>query len=211
MTHDGAESSADQLSALRALVAEGRGELAVIRLRRLLQAEPHLGDAQALLASTLLSLHQPEEALRAADAAVEAAPQSAQGHHLRARVLLQLRQAAPALAASEAAVAREPLVPTYQKALVRAALGAGDLDAAQSGAAALRRLAPDEADGRLGEAEVARRRGRLKRADALITDLESSHPDHPGVIRLRRAITTDQSAAPRPGFFARLIGRFRRR
>ena len=111
MIDDTAGSAAEQLSALRALVADGRGELAVIRLRRLLQGEPRSIEAQALLASTLLSLHQPEEALRSADAVVAAEPNNPEGHHLRARVLLQLGQASPALAASEAAVDREPLVP----------------------------------------------------------------------------------------------------
>ncbi|MFZ1438241.1 MAG: tetratricopeptide repeat protein [Candidatus Microthrix subdominans] len=212
MIDDTAGSAAEQLSALRALVADGRGELAVIRLRRLLQGEPRSIEAQALLASTLLSLHQPEEALRSADAVVAAEPNNPEGHHLRARVLLQLGQASPALAASEAAVDREPLVPAYHKALVRAALSCGDLDAAQSSSAALGRLAPEEPEGRLGEAEVARRRGHLKRADALIGHLEVSHPDHSGVRRLRRAIDEAKAAAPpRRGFFARLADRFRRR
>ena len=205
MIDDTAGSAAEQLSALRALVADGRGELAVIRLRRLLQGEPRSIEAQALLASTLLSLHQPEEALRSADAVVAAEPNNPEGHHLRAR-------ASPALAASEAAVDREPLVPAYHKALVRAALSCGDLDAAQSSSAALGRLAPEEPEGRLGEAEVARRRGHLKRADALIGHLEVSHPDHSGVRRLRRAIDEAKAAAPqRRGFFARLADRFRRR
>lgn len=84
----------------------------------------------------MLSLHQPEEALRAADAAVQSAPDAAEGHHLRARILLQLGQAGPALAAAEAAVAREPLVPTYQRALMRAGFAANNLDAAQAGAVA---------------------------------------------------------------------------
>ena len=212
MIDDDAGSAAEQLSALRALVADGRAELAVIRLRRLLQREPRSVEAQSLLASTLLSLHQPEEALRAADAVVAGAPNNPEGHHLRARVLLQLGQAPPALAASEAAIAREPLVPAYHKALVRAALSCGDLDAAQSSSAALGRLAPEEPEGRLGEAEVARRRGRLKQADALICDLETSHPDHAGVRRLRRAIDdAEVPAPPRRGFFGRLFDRLRRR
>lgn len=211
MIDDGAGSAAEQVSVLRALVADGRAELAVIRLRRLLQAEPQSTEAQALLASTLISLHQPEEALRSADAVVTAAPHNPEGHHLRARVLLQLGQAAPALAASEAAVAREPFVPAYHRALVRAALSCGDLDAAQSSSAALGRLAPEDPQGRLGEAEVARRRGRLKRADALICDLEASHPDHAGVRRLRQAIDRARSETPRRGFFGRLFDRLRRR
>jgi len=171
-----------------------------------MEGEPRSIEAQALLASTLLSLHQPEEALRSADAVVAAEPNNPEGHHLRARVLLQLGQASPALASSEAAVDREPLVPAYHKALVRAALSA------QSSSAALGRLAPEEPEGRLGEAEVARRRGHLKRADALIGHLEVSHPDHSGVRRLRRAIDEAKAAAPqRRGFFARLADRFRRR
>lgn len=207
----GGGDGAAQLSALRALVADGRAELAVSRLRRLLHAEPHLGEAHALLASTLLSLHQPEEALRAADNAVDADPGAAEGHHLRARVLLQLGQHAPALAAAEAAVAREPMVPNYQRALMRAGLAANDLDAAQAGAVALARLAPDQPDGRLGEAEVARRRGKLRRADSLIAELEESHPEHGGVHRLRSAIETDRAGATRPGPLGRLVARFRRR
>ena len=150
--------------------------------------------------------------MRSADAVVSAAPDNPEGHHLRARVLLQLGQAGPALAASKAAVDREPLVPAYHKALVRAALSYDDLDAAQSSSAALSRLAPEEPEGRLGEAEVARRRGRLSRADALICDLEASHPNHAGVRRLRRAIDDAKVAAPpRRNFFARLFDRFRRR
>ena len=199
-----------RLSTLRALVADGRAELAVSRLRRLLHDEPNLGEGHALLASTLLSLHQPEEALRAADAAVQSAPDAAEGHHLRARILLQLGQAGPALAAAEAAVAREPLVPTYQRALMRAGFAANSLDAAQAGAVACARLAPEHPDGALGEAEVARRRGRLGRADGLITQLEASHPGHSGVRRLRLAIDADLVTAPKQGFFARIAARFRR-
>lgn len=211
MTNDGAGLDASlQLSELRALVADGRAELAVSRLRRLLLQDPHLGEAQALLASTLLSLRQPEEAMRAADKAVDANPSAAEGHHLRARVLLQLGQAGPALVAATAAVDREPLAPSYQRALMRSGLAANDLDAAQAGAVALRRLVPEEPTGALGEAEVARRRGKVRRADALITELEGSHPENAGVQRLRTALEHDRSTAQRPGFFSRLRSRFRR-
>lgn len=178
------------------MVADGRAELAVSRLRRLLQDEPHQGEAQALLGATLLSLHQPEEALRAADAAIAHQSDHAEGHHLRARVLLQLGQPAPALASARAATAREPLVPSYQKALVRAALAAGSLEDAAAGAAALSRLEPGEADGRLAEAEVSRRQGHLDRAGQLADSLCSSHPDHPGVRRLVHAVEADRAAAP---------------
>ena len=156
---------ATELIDLRALISEDRSELALSKLRKIIRETPDDAEAQELVATASLRAHQPEEALRAADAALEIDPERAECWHIRAKVLLELEQFELAARSAEEACRIEPMIVGYQRLRARTLLRCGDLADARKAAEVLSTLAPDEPDGRLILTRVDQLTGKRKRAE----------------------------------------------
>lgn len=136
---------ASELAEIRALAVDNKIELALSRCRRLIRAEPRLAEAHALLAACLLQLHQPEEAVAAADAAIDLAPDDAQALHVKARALAALGHETAAMTTIERVIDLEPMVPLYRATQMRIAWKQHDTETARSSAQAVLQLDPEHA------------------------------------------------------------------
>lgn len=132
-----------ELAEIRALAVDNKIELALSRCRRLIRAEPRLAEAHALLAACLLQLHQPEEAVAAADAAIDLEPNDAQALHVKARALAALGHEAAAMSTIERVIDLEPMVPLYRATQMRIAWKQHDTETARSSARAVLHLDPE--------------------------------------------------------------------
>lgn len=132
-----------ELAEIRALAVDNKIELALSRCRRLIRAEPHLAEAHALLAACLLQLHQPEEAVAAADSALEIDPSDAQALHAKARALAALGHQSAAMSTIDRLIELEPMVPLYRATQMRIAWKQHDTEAARAAALAVLQLDPD--------------------------------------------------------------------
>jgi arylsulfatase A-like enzyme/Flp pilus assembly protein TadD len=146
------------------LAADGRSEEAVAVLRRILERNPQLFDAQYKLADTLAKMDRVEESAEAYRRAIALAPSIAGELSVGlGRACLRLSRWDEAEANARIALREHP-GPAHS-ILARAAVGRGDLDAGEREAAEARRIPGSETDADLIAAEILIRRGRP--ADAL--------------------------------------------
>lgn len=158
-----------EIEAAYRLSATGHNEEAAEALRRLLQHNPQLFDAQHKLADTLAKLGRYEEAAAAYRRAIELAPSMAGALTVGlGRVCLQLKRWDEAAANGTLAVRDHP-GPAHA-ILARAALGKDDLDTAEREAAAARSVAGSEIDADMIRAEVFIRRGHPAEALAVVDE-----------------------------------------
>jgi choline-sulfatase len=158
-----------ELESAYRLAAEGRADEAATALQRILAHNPQLFDAQHKLADTLAKAGRLEEAAAAYRRAIELAPSIAGALTVGlGRVCLRLQRWDEATANGTLSLRDHP-GPAHA-ILARAALGRGDLDAAEKEAAAARQVAGSEIDADLVMTEVQLRHGRLQDALAAAED-----------------------------------------
>jgi arylsulfatase A-like enzyme/tetratricopeptide (TPR) repeat protein len=151
------------------LAAEGRNEDAVAALRKILAHNPNLFDAQYKLADTLARLDRPADAADAYRRAIAMAPSIAGELSVGlGRACLRLQRWDEAEA--NAAIAMKEHPGPAHAILARAALGRGDLEAAEKEAAGARAVEGSEIDADLVLTEVLLRRGRVQEALAAAED-----------------------------------------
>ena len=182
-------SVVDDLIDLRELIAEDRSELAISKIRKVVRADENDADALELLSIASLKSRQPEEALRAADRAVEIEPERAACWHARARALLALEQFELALRSSDEAYRIDPTNADYLKLRTRILLRSRALPEAKKSAADLSLLRPEEPDGMMFSARADQLMGKLRKAEKTIDQVVTRFPEHAAAAKLQVAIT----------------------
>jgi len=153
------------------LAAEGRNDEAVDALRKILAHDPNLFDAQYKLADTLARMDRPADAAEAYRRAIAMAPSIAGELSVGlGRACLRLGRFDEASANAGIAMKEHP-GPAHA-ILARAALGRGDLAAAEKEAEEARAIAGSEIDAGLVLAEVRIRQGRFPDALAAVEDAQ---------------------------------------
>jgi choline-sulfatase len=151
------------------LSAQGRYDEAAAALRRILEHNPRLFDAQHKLADTLAKAGRLEEAAAAYRKAIELQPSIAPALTIGlGRVCLRLQRWDEAAGNAQLGLKDHP-GPAHA-ILARAALGRGDLPAAANEADTARAIPGSEIDADLVLAEVRVRQGRLPEALAAVDD-----------------------------------------
>lgn len=199
-------AAADPLAAIRELLAADRIELASSRLRDHLRTAPRDVEALSLYAAASLRARQPEEALRAAESALDLDP-DANALVVRVRALVQLDQPELAAGAASTLAAKRPKDPTAQKLRAQTALKTGDLRGAKEAARRLEHLAPQSADGPLLGAIADLSAGRLKAAQKGVDRLTADFPGQEGISALASALAAER--AKKVPWWRRLFGRGR--
>ncbi len=185
----------DEIIDLRELIAEDRSELALSKVRKVVRQDENDVDALEVLAIASLRSRQPEEALRAADRAVELEPERAACWHARARALLMLEQFELALRSSDEAFRIEPSNAEFLKLRTRILLRSRDLNDAKKSAADLSLLLPDEPDGPMFAARADQLMGKLRKAEKTMDQVVARFPEHAAAAKLQVAITRQRERA----------------
>lgn len=161
------------------LTQQGRNELAVAELRRLLGAEPEFAPAHALLAQLLADGGDDAAALREAHAAIAADPELPFAHQALARVLLATGQIEPAAGAVLQAIALDPDDADQHALLAQIRLGQKRHDDALAAAEAGLALEPQDTDCLNLRSLALVRLGRQDEASDTLDASLAHDPDNP--------------------------------
>lgn len=161
--------------------ASGNAGEATKRLDRVLATDAKNLQALLLRSSFLLSEGKPEDALKAAQAAVESHPDAASAFFTLGRVQAARREKDQAIAAYEQTVRLNPRAGEAKVAIARLQLADGNLDSSVAMAQEALSAQPQNADARLALVQGLIRRGDLARAQTELDILKTRFPDSPAV------------------------------
>ena len=179
-----AAAAAPDLALLRALREQGRQEEALARLRRAAPTVAEDADLLLMEGQLLTDLGRYAEAVGVLTRAIALAPDYPDLHLARARALFFGGRHEAALAALRPLQATEDARAWLLAARIHFAAGA--LDRAAAAIARFRGLAPDDPDGLLTAADIARRQGRVELASAYYERVLEA-PGYEDLVRRRLA------------------------